>query len=134
MTYEYFIKRKPTEANLKLQRPVIWEPCDLSLRISKNFKCAKKTAIKIFNEFVKCSSSGYIYSLCQDKGCGFSEIKKSGKQALRSARIDLAQSGTTCLPDSCRFSADYNSLANLTARHRAHDDSQPNSAPSAACG
>ena len=79
MTYEYYIKAKPTEENLKLQRPVIWEPCDLSLRISKNFKCAKKMAIEIFNEFVQHGSSGYIYSLCQDNGCGFSEIKKNKK-------------------------------------------------------
>ena len=77
MTYVYYIKAKPTEENLKLQRPVIWEPCDLSIRISKKFKCSEKTAIEIFNEFVKCGSSGYIYSLCQDKGCGFSEIKKN---------------------------------------------------------
>ena len=77
MTYEYFIKAKPTEENLELQRPVIWEPCDLSLRLSKIFKCAEKTAIEIFNEFVKCGSSGYIYSLCQDKECGFSEIKRT---------------------------------------------------------
>ena len=80
MTYEYYIKAKPTEENLKLQRPVILEPCDLGLRISKNFKCAKKTAIEIFNEFVQRGSSGYIYSLCQDKGCGFSEIKKNRKE------------------------------------------------------
>lgn len=79
MAYEYFIKAKPTEANLKLQRPVIWEPCDLSIRISKKFKCSEKTAIEIFNEFVKCGSSGYIYSLCQNKGYGFSEIKKKNK-------------------------------------------------------
>ena len=71
MTYEYFIKRNPTEANLKLQRPVIWEPCDLSIRISKKFKCSEKTAIEIFNEFVQCGSSDYIYSLCQDKGLWF---------------------------------------------------------------
>ena len=77
MTYEYCIKEKPTEENLKLQRPVMCEPCDLNIRISKNFKCAKKTAIEIFNEFVQCGSSGYIYSLCQDKGCGFSAIKRS---------------------------------------------------------
>ena len=77
MTYVYYIKAKPTEENLKLQRSVIWEPCDLSIRISKKFKCSEKTAIEIFNEFVKCGSSGYIYSLCQDKGCGFSEIKKN---------------------------------------------------------
>ena len=77
MAYEYFIKAKPTEENLKLQRPVILEPCDLSFWISKNFKCSEKTAIEIFNEFVKCGSSGYIYSLCQNKGCGFSEIKKN---------------------------------------------------------
>lgn len=70
MTYEYFIKAKPTE----------WEPCDLSIRISKKFKCAEKTAIEMFNEFFKCGSSGYIYSLCQDKGCGFSEIKKNRKE------------------------------------------------------
>ena len=80
MTYEYCIKAKPTEENLKLQRPVIWEPCDLSLRISKNFKCAKKIAIEIFNEFVKCASSGYIYSLWQDKGYGFSEIKRMKRE------------------------------------------------------
>lgn len=71
MTYEYFIKAKPTEENLKLQRPIIWELCDLSIRISKKFKCSEKTAIEIFNEFVQCSSSGYIYSLCQDKGLWF---------------------------------------------------------------
>lgn len=63
MTYEYFIKAKPTEENLKLQQPIIWELCDLSIRISKKFKCSEKTAIEIFNEFVQCSSSGYIYSL-----------------------------------------------------------------------
>ena len=79
MTYEYFIKRKPTEANLKLQRPAMCEPCDLNIRISKNFKCAKKIAIEIFNEFVQYGASGYIYSLCQDKGCGFSAIKKNKK-------------------------------------------------------
>ena len=79
MTYEYVIKAKPTEVNLKLQRPVIWEPCDLSLRVSRKFKCAEKTAIEIFNEFVQYGSSGYIYLLCQDKGCGFSEIKKNKK-------------------------------------------------------
>ena len=77
MTYVYYIKAKPTEENLKLQRPVIWEPCDLSIRISKKFKCVEKTAIEIFNEFVKCGSSGYIYSLCQNKGYGFYEIKKN---------------------------------------------------------
>lgn len=71
MTYEYFIKAKPIEAKLKLQRPVIWEPCDLSIRIFKNFKCSEKRAIEMFNEFVQCSSSGYIYSLCQDKGLWF---------------------------------------------------------------
>lgn len=79
MTYEYVIKANPIEANLKIQRPVIWEPCDLSIRISKNFKCAEKKAIEIFNKFIKYGSSGYIYSLCQDKGCGFSEIKKNKK-------------------------------------------------------
>ena len=77
MTYEYFIKAKLTEENLKLQRPIIWELCDLSFWISEKFKCSEKTAIEIFNEFVKCAPSGYIYSLCQDKGCGFSEIKKN---------------------------------------------------------
>ena len=82
MTYEYCIKAKSTEENLKLQRPVIWEPCDLSLRISKNFKCAKKIAIEIFNEFVQYGASGYIYSLCQDKGCGFSAIKKNKKECV----------------------------------------------------
>lgn len=80
MTYEYFIKAKPTEENLKLQRPIIWELCDLSIRISKNFKCSEKEAIEIFNEFVQYGSSGYIYSLCQDKGCGFSETKKNKKE------------------------------------------------------
>ena len=80
MTYEYFIKANLTEENLELQRPVIWEPCDLSFWISEKFKCSKKTAIEIFNEFVQCGSSGYIYSLCQDKGCGFSEIKKNRKE------------------------------------------------------
>ena len=67
MTYEYYIKANPTE----------WEPCDLSFWISEKFKCSEKTAIEIFNEFVKCAPSDYIYSLCQDKGCGFSEIKKN---------------------------------------------------------
>ena len=71
MTYEYYIKANLTGENLELQRPVIWEPCDLSIRISKKFKCSEKTAIEIFNEFVQCSSSGYIYSLCQDKGLWF---------------------------------------------------------------
>lgn len=80
MTYEYFIKAKPTEANLKLQRPVIWELCDLSIQISKNFKCVEKTAIEIFNEFVQYSSSGYIYSLCQNNGYGFSEIKENKRE------------------------------------------------------
>lgn len=80
MTYVYYIKANPVEANLKLQRPVIWEPCDLSIWISEKFKCSEKTAIEIFNEFVKCAPSGYIYSLCQDKGCGFSEIKKNRKE------------------------------------------------------
>ena len=46
MTYEYFIKAKPTEENLKLQRPIIWKLCDLSIRISKKFKCSEKTAIE----------------------------------------------------------------------------------------
>ena len=82
MTYEYFIKKKPTEENLKLQRPVMCEPCDLNIRISKNFKCAKKTAIEIFNEFVQYGASGYIYSLCQDKGFGFSAIKKNKKECV----------------------------------------------------
>ena len=77
MTYVYFIKTNPTEENLELQQPVIQEPCDLSFWISKKFKCSEKTAIEIFNEFVKCGSSGYIYSLCQDNGYGFSEIKKN---------------------------------------------------------
>ena len=79
MTYEYYIKAKPTEENLKLQRPVMCELCDLTLRISKNFKCAEKTAIEIFNEFVQYGPSGYIYLLCQDKGYGFSAIKKNRK-------------------------------------------------------
>ena len=77
MTYVYFIKANLTEENLKLQRSVILEPCDLSFWISEKFKCSEKTAIEIFNEFVKCAPSGYIYSLCQDKGCGFSEIKRT---------------------------------------------------------
>ena len=80
MTYVYCIKAKPTEENLELQRSVIWEPCDLSIWISKKFKCSEKTAIEIFNEFVQCSSSSYIYSLCQNKGYGFSEIKKNEKR------------------------------------------------------
>lgn len=71
MTYVYYIKAKPTEENLKFQRPIIWELCDLSIRISKKFKCAEKTAIEMFNEFFKCGSSGYIYSLCQDKSLWF---------------------------------------------------------------
>ena len=45
--------------------------------VSRKFKCSEKTAIEIFKEFVKCGSSGYIYSLCQDKVCGFSKIKKN---------------------------------------------------------
>ena len=44
--------------------------------VSRKFKFAEKTAIEMFNEFLKCGSSGYIYSLCQDKGCGFYEIKR----------------------------------------------------------
>lgn len=80
MTYVYYIKANPVESNLKLQRPVIWEPCDLSIWISKKFKCSKKMAIEIFNEFVQCGPSGYIYSLCQNKGCRFSEIKKKRKE------------------------------------------------------
>ena len=82
MTYEYFIKAKPTEENLKLQRPVIWEPCNLSIWISEKFKCSEKTAIEIFNEFVQYGASGYIYSRCQDKGFGFSAIKKNKKECV----------------------------------------------------
>ena len=44
--------------------------------VSRKFKFDEKTAIEIFNEFFKCGSSGYIYSLCQNNGYGFSEIKR----------------------------------------------------------